>query len=160
EGLALALGPPIGRTFPTQVIDSRHLAAVIPALDLPPTEAERRVEARLQHLDGRTVEGAALGMGLGNDGGFPTPLGPARGQDRRRLYVASPTTDEVWVYDRGGRPSRGGAAPAPVTKIAVGDGPTAIGLLRSPRPGGATAEELVVAHQFAEELRLIETDPP
>ena len=139
DGSQVVLGPPVSLTLPATRVDSKHLAAVLPAsIAIPEGESERTVEVSVLSPQG-TLPGRAS-LTIVNDVGFPTPLAIAVAADGKTAYVASPTTDEIWIYDREGGPLR---------KLAVGDGPRALVTFQA-----TEGERLAVAHQLSPEVRI------
>lgn len=92
---------------------------------------------------GGTDRGAVLHVV--NDSRFPELEDLEVDPDGRRFFVASVSTDEVWVV------SRDGAMPR---RLRVGDGPRALGRYRDE----AGRWWLVILHQFAAELWLVPFD--
>jgi YVTN family beta-propeller protein len=151
RGSSIRLGPPASLTLPTAWIDERHLGAVIPgglAADQP--KSERAVQLEVLAPDGKPLAGHAE-LTIVDDLGFPTPCALAVSGDGARVFVASRSTDEVWVY-----PRRDGVASA---RVHVGDGPRALAIVpAAAAPGGE--ELLAVADELAPELHLLKTGDP
>src|SRR5262249_13048047 len=80
-----------------------------------------------------------------NDSSFPEPEDLEVDPDGGRFFVASASTDEVWVLSRDGAPPR---------RVRVGDGPRALRRYRDERGRWW----LVILHQFAAELWLLPFD--
>jgi hypothetical protein len=138
EGLTrattLRLGPPASRELPLTVLDDRHAFARLPGgLELGPAP-EVVIEATLAGGAGRAE------LRLINDTRFPDLVAMAGTTDERTLGVVSTTEDTIYLVDR---------ATKQVTKVAVGDGPTAV--------AAWGASGLLVAHLFSAELVLVDT---
>jgi YVTN family beta-propeller protein len=82
-----------------------------------------------------------------NDSRFPVLEDLEVDPDGRRFFVASASTDEVWVLSRDGAPPR---------RLPVGDGPRALTRYRDERGRWW----LVILQQFAAELWLLPFDEP
>ena len=80
-----------------------------------------------------------------NDSRFPVLEDLEVDPDGRRFFVASASTDEVWIVSRDGAPAR---------PVRVGDGPRALARYRDERGRWW----LVILHQFAAELWLLPFD--
>jgi DNA-binding beta-propeller fold protein YncE len=141
-GMHLEIGKPAGLTVPTVFVDEHHLAAVIPSgTKMSPGTREVHVSLRLFGGDGRQAKGGP-GLVIVNDLGFETPYALELSSDGKDAFVASPSTDEVWVVHRDGRP---------LAAVKVGDGPRALARWKN---------EIVVAHEYAGELRLLDEKDP
>lgn len=141
-GMHLEIGKPAGLTVPTVFLDEHHLAAVIPAgTKMSPGTLEVHVSLRLFGGDGRQAKGGP-GLVIVNDVGFETPYALELSADGKDAFVASPSTDEVWAVHRDGRA---------MEAVPVGDGPRALARFRN---------EIVVAHEHAGELRLLDAADP
>jgi DNA-binding beta-propeller fold protein YncE len=147
EGMRLQLGPPYSTEVPCALVDKGHATALLPATKSFATggSSEAAASAKLVSAQGQPGEGEVK-LAVIDDVGFPQPTGLIAASDGKRAFAVSPTTDEVWVYHLDG---------APVERIPVGDGPRALGLT-----GSAAGERLVVAHEFAAELRLLDAANP
>ena len=82
-----------------------------------------------------------------NDSRFPVLEDLEVDPDGRRFFVASASTDEVWVLSRDGVPPQ---------RVRVGDGPRALTRYRDERGRWW----LVILHQFAAEMWLLPFDDP
>src|SRR5262249_17500088 len=80
-----------------------------------------------------------------NDSRFPELEDLEVDPDGRRFFVASASTDEIWVLSRDGAPPR---------RLRVGDGPRALARYRDERGRWW----LAILHQFAAELWLLPFD--
>ncbi len=147
EGMKLQVGPPYSTELPCALVDKTHATALLPATKSFALggSSEAAASAKLLAADGKPGEGEVK-ITVIDDVGFPQPTGLIAASDGKRAFAVSPTTDEVWVYHLDG---------APVERITVGDGPRALGLT-----GSAAGERLVVAHDFAAELRLLDAADP
>jgi hypothetical protein len=135
--LELELNPPL--RLPTRRLDARHLAARLPGgVRLPPDVAAERVRTRLLDAGGVALPGESW-VKIVNDTAFATPLDLVAAEDT--VFVASPTTDEVWVLPPSGAPY---AVPG-------GDGPRALAV---------AGDAVVVAAQFERALLLLRAEAP
>jgi len=131
----------------TAFVDARHLGAIVPAgLVVPAGKSTVALDVHLIAPDGVALPGAAT-LTVVDDVGFAVPAALELSGDGARAFVASPTTDELWVFPRDG---------TPVSAVKVGDGPRALARWRD----AAGAEWIVVAHEYAAELRLVPAAAP
>jgi DNA-binding beta-propeller fold protein YncE len=128
---------------PTVFVDSRHLRAVLVGVEMLPGIHEQERVLVLRDADGKTVPGEAR-LTVVNDRDHPRVTTMAVSGDGKSIFVANTAGDEVWRFSR-----PGGAA----ERIPVGDGPTGLATWVD----GAGQEWLLVAHEWAGELRLINT---
>jgi DNA-binding beta-propeller fold protein YncE len=130
-------------TASVDVIDDEH-ATVRLRLDgvVHPRRSVTRVRIA---VDGSDDRGAALRVV--NDSRFPVLEDFEVDLDGRRFFVASASTDAVWIVSRDGAPPR---------LVRVGDGPRALTRYRDERGRWW----LVILHQFAAELWLLPFDDP
>lgn len=151
EGASLVLSSSVAKrvSIPTKVIDDRHLAAVIPqGIAAGGKTSAVTFQAGLIGPDGHEIRGLAP-LTVVDDADLAEPLAIELSGDRRSIFVASWTTDQVWVFDRESPES-------PPRAIETGDGPRALGLWLDP----AHAEWLVVGHQFGREVVLLPAAEP
>ncbi len=140
-GAALELGPPISRALPLVVLDARHAYARLPEGVGASAGAEAPVPVRLAGGDGEAE------LRLINDVAFPDLTALAASPDGAALFAVSGPEDAVYAFE---------LATRKVTRLEVGDGPSAIAAWRD----GEGRGWMVVAHQFAPELRLLSVDGP
>jgi hypothetical protein len=136
-GQKLELGAPVSRAIDLVIIDERHAYGRLPPGLGAGSFPEVVVEARLTGHDG------VAELRLINDINFPDVSAFVLSGDGRRAFAASVTTDQILVLE---------LASGTVTPFAVSDGPTALGVWKE----GQT-EWLVVAHQYSNELLLVQT---
>lgn len=130
----LRLGPPASLELPLTVLDDRHAFARVPAtVELGPSP-EVVLEATLTGGAGRAE------LRFINDTKFPDLVAMAGTNDERVLGVVSMTEDTLYLMER---------ATKAVTRVPVGDGPSAVAALGPSR--------LVVAHLFSAELAIVDT---
>jgi DNA-binding beta-propeller fold protein YncE len=142
QGAQVRVGAPLHASLEAERLDAQHLTALLPPLPLPPEVAEAQVELRVHDAQGRALEGRAS-LTIVNDAAYPMPTGLVLSGDGRRAFALSSTTDELWVYPRGG---------GSVQRIAVGDGPRALALF-----GQGADETLAIVHEHDGTLRLLRT---
>jgi hypothetical protein len=124
-----------GTKLPLFVLDEAHAWARLPAgLSLPLDQVQVQVAVSLSGSK------KTLPLQVVNDTAFPVLSAMVLSSDAQTTYVASLTQDLVFAVDLGG---------GEVKRLPVGDGPSALGLWK-----GA----LLVAHRFAPELRVQQTD--
>jgi DNA-binding beta-propeller fold protein YncE len=141
-GLALHLGAPANVDLPLTVLDATHAWARVPSLPFTATQgSEVLVDATLS-----TGAGTAR-LRFANDTTFPDLVAFVLSPDGTMGYVASSTTDTVFAVD---------LRTHAVTALPVGDGPSALATWVD----ASGAAWLVVAHQFAPELRLLPLKDP
>lgn len=129
----------------TSFIDSEHLGAVVSSGILSNSpDGEIALSIGLTRSTGETLSSVTLT--LVDDVSFPTPYDLACSADGQTIFVAQPTSDELWVYRRSAKV---------VERIPVGDGPRALHVFDW--QGGAT---LGILHQYSGELWLTSTDNP
>lgn len=138
-GQSLTLGAPLSLTLPLTVVDARHAFTRLPAHVALGEASDVVVQATVTDHQG-TAE-----LRLINDTGFPDLT--ALISSSEKLFALSGTTDTVFSID---------AATKAVTALKVGDGPSAIAIWKDPQG----TEWLVVAHQFAPVLLLINVTQP
>lgn len=141
----LHLGSPFNRDVPLQVVDPGFATARLPKdLAMPPEFAEVKVP-----LVPADEEGMLLGEGVDlvvvNDVGLPDLQQMVATSDLLYAFVLSPTSDEILRLD---------TTTGAVSGMPVGDGPSAIALAKIDG-----VEQLVVAHRYAKELRVITARP-
>ena len=147
RGMRLRLTGPETRTLSTVFLDRRHLAARIPAgLEAPPQAAMAIYDARLVDTAGQVVPGDQRLIVI-NDADFVDPYDLAVGPDGARLFVASPTTDQVLVVDR---------ASGKVEAVPVCDGPRSL----SPWVDASGAPRIVVACVHTRALWILDARAP
>lgn len=140
-GQTLRLGAPVSRSVPLTVLDAQHAYARLPAGLALGDASEVLVEVSVDGLEG--VEH----LRLINDTGFPDLIAMEPSRDERTLFVASTTTDTIFALE---------VATGKVTPLAAADGPVAL----STWEDAEGVPWLVVAHQFAPVLRLIDQRDP
>lgn len=140
QGQKLELGAPVSRSIELVVIDETHAYGRLPPGLANGAFPEVVVEARVTDHDG------VAELRLINDVNFPDVSAFVLSSDGKRAFAASGTTDVVFALE---------LASGAVTSIAVGDGPSALAIWRE----GPT-EWLLVAHQFSDELLLVQTADP
>ncbi|MGC4116128.1 MAG: MtsA protein [Myxococcales bacterium] len=141
----LHLGAPFNRDVPLEVVDNGFAAARLPSdLAMPSNMVEVSVPLALADEDGMLL-GSGPDLVIVNDQGFSDLQALAATSDLRFAFVPSPTTDEVLILD---------TSTAAVTGFSVGDSPSAIAVTSL---GGA--EQIVVAHRYSPELRIIAARP-
>lgn len=149
RGMRLVLDDGRGkpRVLRTRFRDTRHLVTRIPS-GLPVQEGTPRVTWKA-HLvvDGGAAVPGVVHLSVVDDAGWPEATDLAVGLDGRRLFVASRTTDEVLVVDRGS---------GKVTHVPVCDGPRALGRFRD----AAGEAQLVVACNETARLWLVDMADP
>lgn len=130
---ALVLGPPAALKLPLTVLDDGHaFARLPPGVALGPS-AEGVVEVTLEGAAGRAE------LRVINDTAFPDLVAMTLTSDGKALVVVSQTEDVVYVVD---------VATKTPTRVAVGDGPSAVVAL-----GGA---KVAVAHLFEPRLDVVD----
>ncbi len=135
-GLSLKLGAPLNLDVPLTVLDAHHAYARLPAGLAVGNASETLISASLLGGTG-TAELRIVG-----DTTFPELTAAVASNDGAHLFVLSGTEDRVYDVD---------LLHQAVTVIAVGDGPSALAIWRDP----GKQEWVLVAHQFAPELRLL-----
>ena len=147
HGMQLRLGTPLNRNIPIAVLDPQHAFLRLPDdLDLPAPQPQVTVKLTLTDTEGNGVPGSA-DLTVVNDRHFPDLVALAVSRDGNLAFAVSTTTDAVYAVELQSKK---------VTKIVVGDGPSAIA--RWEDPGGS--EWMVVAHEFAPEIRLVSVEGP
>lgn len=147
RGMRLVLTGPGHRTLPTVFLDERHLAARIPAgLPAPPQAAMAIYRAHLVTSKGKPVPGIVR-LIVVNDADFVEPMDLLVGEDGKRLFVASKTTDTVFSIDR--KTGRVDAVP-------VCDGPVSL----APYTDGGGEPYVVVACVHTPALWLLDARAP
>ncbi len=141
KGMVLDLGAPLSRTLPLTVWDERHAYARLPGGLAVGSLSEVLVEARV-----RGASGVAQ-LRLINDTTFPDLTALVRSGDGKTLFALSGTTDSVHAID---------VATQTVTTIPTDDGPSALALWVD----AEKTEWLVIAHQFAPSMVLVQTAAP
>jgi DNA-binding beta-propeller fold protein YncE len=125
-----------------EVIDDRHLAAVIPpALPIEPEVTRDRWGVEVIDSRGKKMIGK-LELRVTNDAAFPSPIDLVTSRDGSSAWAVSTTTDELWSWTRHGK----------LSTRKVGDGPVAMVSF-----GARGRELLVIAHRHEGELKLIPT---
>lgn len=138
EGVRL-LVQGVSEPLETTRIDRGHLTAVLPAgIAAPPHRPFRRIRVGLVGQP----EGPSAHIDVVNDVDYPLPYALELSADGQRLFVASPTTDEVLCVDRAG-----GA----VVRVPVGDGPRAL---------ARWGNKLLVGHRYEERLFVLDMASP
>ncbi len=135
-GLSLKLGAPINRAVPLTVLDARHAYTRLPADLSLGNASETTVSVSLVGGSGEAE------LRIIGDTTFPDLTAAALSSDGAHLFVVSGPEDRVYDVDVAARSTRA---------IEVGDGPSAIAVWRDERK----QEWVLVAHQFAPELRLV-----
>jgi hypothetical protein len=130
-------------TATVDVIDDEH-ATVRVRLDgvVHPRRSLTRVRMTVAGTEDRGTS-----LRVVNDSRFPVLEDLEVDPDGERFFVASASTDEVWILSRDGAPPR---------RVRVGDGPRALTRYRD--EGGRWW--LMILHQFAAELWLLPFDDP
>lgn len=136
---ALRLGAPANLELPLTALDDGHAFTRLPAGVELGVSSEAVVEVTLEGGEGRAE------LRFINDTRFPDLVAMAATGDGKWLAAVSSTEDVVYVME---------LATRKVTRVAVGDGPSAIAAV-----GGAM---VVVGHLFAPELKVIDlsASPP
>ena len=148
RGSTLALSTTPQQRIETYFVDDRHLTAVIPAgVRISAGRSAQRVQVAVIAPDGVAATGRVT-LTVVNNRNYPLPVDLELAPGGDRLFVASTTTDEVWVLERdnSGAPRR----------IKVGDGPNGLARYRD----SAGQSWLLVSHQHDAELRLIRMARP
>lgn len=145
-GMQLELGAPWTRKLPVSTVDATLAYAKLPAdLEVRADQLQAQVPLRLISPEGPGSE--PLPLTVVNDRAFVDPAVMVMSARTQRLFIASGPTDTLFSVDLQSRE---------VTPLRAGDGPSALALWTDARG----AEWLVVAHQFAKELRLYSTADP
>ncbi|MGV3619598.1 MAG: PQQ-binding-like beta-propeller repeat protein [Archangium sp.] len=135
-GMTLELG---GQSLPLTVWDDRHAFARMPAnMKVTGGFSEIVLDARVTGAEG------VAKLRLINDTSFPDLTALVASADGATLFVLSSTTDEVFAID---------VASHEVTRIATDDGPSALATWTDAEKN----EWLVIAHQYAASLVLVQT---
>lgn len=140
-GMVLELGPPVSRTLPITVWDERHAFARLPGEVSAGAFLETLVDVKL-----RGAEGVAK-LRLINDTSFPDLTALVRAGDGKTLFVLNAPNDAVLAVD---------VATQKVSRIPTDDGPSALALWVDDEK----VEWLVIAHQYARSLVLVQTASP
>lgn len=131
----------------TQLIDERHLSAIVPAgLEIETSVVRDRFAVEVRSPRGKLHHGSVKLLVI-NDADYPTPHDLEISPDGRKLFVISPFTDELWAIDR---------SSGELAKIPTGDGPSGLAIYR----GSAGENWLVISHRFSGELWLLPSDGP
>jgi len=147
RGMQLHLGTPFNRNVPIAVLDSRHGFLRLPAdLDLPPSQAQVTLKLTLTDTEGNGLPGSA-NLTIVNDRHFTDLIALAVSRDGNLAFAISSTTDAAYAVNLESKK---------VTKIPVGDGPSAIARWEDP----AGREWMVVTHEFAPEIHLVSVEGP
>ena len=143
EGLAAGMRLRVGKQLlPLAVVDAGHaFARIAPQRG---QGVQTRLVARLVDASGAKLPGEAS-LHVVHDAGFPDPI--AMVASAGRLFVASPTTDTLFVVDPATRQVRAEAA---------GDGPRALAV----HVDDSGRSWVVVAREFEKTLLLIAADDP
>lgn len=129
-------------TLPATFVDPQHLTVRLPPQPLNPLTDSMLARVSVEHADGKRATGMAS-LTVVNDASFAEPYACTLTPDGSALFVASPTTDEIYRYDThtGSRET-----------MQVGDGPRALAV---------TAEgQLVVADELAGALEIYSSVKP
>ncbi|HTS82381.1 MAG TPA: MtsA protein [Myxococcaceae bacterium] len=138
RGMRLRIGPPFDRTVPLAVEDARHAHARLPA-DLVLPAATAQVTAALS-VEGQRAR-SEVGLTVVNDAAFADYTLLVRAGEA--LWAASTTTDTLLRID---------PASGTVTRLAGGDGPSALATWTEPDG----APRLAVAHAWVPELWILD----
>ena len=136
-GDQVVLSGVFARTLPGVFVNAQHLAARLPPQVLNAHAMSVDETVRVIHRDGARMPGAAT-LTVVNDASYPEPYACALTPDGHALFVASPTTDEVYRYD---------TASGARETIHTGDGPRALAVT-------ADGSQVVIADAFAGALEL------
>ena len=134
---------PFTVAIPATFIDGSHLTLRLPPQKLNPLSDSMKATVSVRHADGSRVPGNAS-ITVVNDADFAEPYACALTPDGSALFVASPTTDEIYRYNTDSGQH---------DVIHAGDGPRALAIT-------ADGSQLVAADEYEGALELFSTSKP
>jgi DNA-binding beta-propeller fold protein YncE len=145
EGMTLLVEGPTRALLQTTLVDERHLVVRLPTLEVPENVSQRSFTLTLIGDDGKPV-GEPTTIDVVNDAAYRLPYDLQIDRAGTRVFVASPSTDEILVADVGGE----------FSVIPVGDRPQALSRWVDEKG----TEWLVVAYAHARRLSLLSMRDP
>ena len=143
NGDVVSFEGPFTAAIPATFIDGSHLTLRLPPQKLNPLTDSMQARVSVRHADGTRLPGNAT-ITVVNDADFAEPYTCALTPDGSALFVASPTTDEIYRYNTDSGQHE---------VIHAGDGPRALAM-------SADGSQLVAADEYESALELISTSKP